>query len=90
MSNCRVKQEKMQKVTEEQKPILSPQEEKELRKRQEREEKRRRKLLKEGLLDGKSADEIRREMRQTNEDSVSNQPTRKKTARERMKDILNQ
>lgn len=82
--------EKMQKVTEEQKPILSPQEERELRKRQEREEKRRRKLLKEGLLDGKSADEIRREMRQTNEDSVSNQPTRKKTARERMKDILNQ
>lgn len=71
--------------------LLSPADEKELKKRKEREEKRRRKLLKDGLLNNKSPEEIRKEIIGNEERTHVTLPTKekKKSLRDRMKDIIN-
>lgn len=57
-----------------------------LKRRQAREEKRRQKQAEEDVRSKKAPSEVRQEM-QT--DSANNQPAKRKTMRERMKDILN-
>ncbi|MCQ2363554.1 MAG: PBP1A family penicillin-binding protein, partial [Acidaminococcaceae bacterium] len=57
-----------------------------LKRRQAREEKRRKKQAEEDVRSKKAPSEVRQEM-QT--DSANNQPAKRKTMRERMKDILN-
>lgn len=72
------------KKQEQKQRALTREEEKEMKKRLEREEKRRKKLIKEGLLDGKTPEEIRREMDETDRENQS----KRKSARDRMKDML--
>jgi len=81
-----VQEENKPKTEETIQPALSPEEERVLKRRKEREEKRRRKLIKEGLINEKSPSEVRLEMER---DSVSAQPTKRKSLKERMKDIIN-
>lgn len=81
------KDKKGQQEVVEQK-TLTPSEEKELKKRLEREEKRRRKLMREGLINNKSPEEIRKEIMKEFNQEEEKPVQKRKSLKERMKDIL--
>jgi len=67
-------------------PTLNSEEEKLIKKRKEREEKRKRKLLKDGLINNKNPSEVREEIE--NQDNISNAAIKRKSTKDRMRDIL--
>ena len=88
-----VQDDENKKKIEKQQRALTEEEEKELRKRLEKEEKRRRKLIKQGLLDGKTPEEIRKEIEESERELFEKEqerktPAKRKSMKERMKDIL--